>query len=254
MAAKRLMLLPSGWLTVDRSIITYRRGMGTKVDIPVVSALIESDDGYILFDTGLDPDGVRDPEGTWGPKRSVVKSFTREDDIRVHLARIGLRPEHIRYVINSHFHWDHTGANRFFPGATFIVQKTEYRFAFHPDEFVAEVYLKRQFDHSLSYRLVEGSQEVVPGVSILTTYGHTPGHQSLMVTLPGTGTVVLSGDALYSPENLTGPPPGNAWSPPQCIESIRRLATIARHSGGHLFITHDPAFWDDHKPFPHVYD
>jgi len=254
MSVKRLMLLPSGWLTVDRSILTYRRGMGTTVDIPVVVALLDTDDGWVLYDTGLDPEGLNDPEGTWGPKRSVVKSFTRDNDIRLQLGRVGVQPEDIRYVVNSHFHWDHTGANRFFPGATFLVQKAEHRFAYQPDDFVAEVYLRRQFDHPLPYRLMDGSGEVVPGVSVLTTQGHTPGHQSLIVTLPVTGTVVLSGDALYCRENVDGPPPGNAWSPPLCIDSIRRLATIARHTGGQLLITHDPTFWDDHKAFPHVYE
>ena len=254
MAVKRLVLLPSGWLTVDRSILTYRRGMGSYVDIPVVVALVDTDDGYVLFDTGLDPQGLTDPEGTWGPKRKVVKSFTAEDDIRVRLEQVGLRPGDIRYVVNSHFHWDHTGANRFFPDATFIGQKAEYRLAVHPDDFVAEVYLRRQFDHQLSYRLIDGSEEVVPGVSAVTTYGHTPGHQSIAVNLPKTGPVVLSGDALYTRENIEGMPPGNAWSPPQCVEAIRRLANMVRHVGGQLFITHDPTFWDDHKPFPHMYE
>lgn len=254
MAVKRLMLLPGGWLTVDRSILTYRRGMGSRVDIPVVVALIETDDGYVLYDTGLDPAGLKDPEGTWGPKSGVVKSFTHENDVRVQLARVGVRPEDVRHVVNSHFHWDHTGGNRFFPSATFVVQKAEYRFAYHPDDFVAEVYLRRQFDHALPYRLIDGSGEVVPGVSVMTTQGHTPGHQSLVVSLPLSGVVLLAGDALYCRENVEGPPPGNAWNPPQCIESIRRLATIARHTGGQLLITHDPTFWDDHKPFPYVYE
>lgn len=254
MAVKRMYFLDCGVLTVDRSSITYKHGMGEQVDIPVIPVLIDTDDGYVLFDTGLDPDGLSTPEETWGFKRKVVKSFTEENDIRNQLKKIDVNPEDIKYVVNSHFHWDHTGGNRHFNQSTIYVQKSEYRFAYFPDSFASSTYIKHQFDHELNYELIEGDTEVVYGVYITTSSGHTPGHQSLIVHLPNE-CAVLVGDAVYSKENIEKDiAPGNTWSLPYSVESLNKLKHITKRSKGSLYITHDPEFWDDHNSLPYYYE
>jgi N-acyl homoserine lactone hydrolase len=181
--------------------------------------------------------------------------MTAEHDIRNQLAKLGLRPSDIRYVVNSHFHYDHTGGNRFFTESKILVQKAEYRFALYPDSFVSGVYLKHQYDHPLQYELLEGDTEVVDGVHIFTSYGHSPGHQSLVVKLPKSGTAVLVGDAMYCRENYaTNIPPGNAWNMPLMFDSMKKLAHLAKICEGKLYITHDPSFWDEHQPAPFYYE
>ncbi|MBB6453706.1 N-acyl homoserine lactone hydrolase [Salirhabdus euzebyi] len=253
MAVKGMYFLECGTLTVDKSLITYKQGLGEPIDIPVVSVLIETDDGYILFDTGLDPDGLETPEKTWGMKSKVVKSFGKENDIRSQLEKVGVKTDDILYVVNSHFHWDHTGGNRLFEKSTILVQKSEYRFAYYPDSFVSNIYIKHQFDHELNYQLIEGDYEVVDGVYITTSFGHTPGHQSLIVHLPNE-CAVLVGDAVYSKENIEkNIPPGNTWSLPNAVESLNKLLHIAKRNKGKLYITHDPNFWIDYKSVPYCY-
>ncbi|SER82555.1 N-acyl homoserine lactonase family protein [Psychrobacillus sp. OK032] len=253
MAVKGMYFLDGGVLTLDKSLVTYKQGFGESLDIPVVPVLIDTDDGYVLFDTGVDPEGLINPDETWGEKQAAFRHFTEENDIRNQLQKVGVSPKDVKYVVNSHFHWDHTGGNRFFDQSTILIQKSEYRFAYYPDWFVENIYLKHQFDYPLNYKLIEGDYEVVEGVYITTSPGHSPGHQSLVVHLPNQ-CAVLVGDAVYAKENLEkNIPPGNPWSLPRAIESINKLQNIAIRENGHLYITHDPYFWEDYKRAPYFY-
>jgi N-acyl homoserine lactone hydrolase len=74
-----------------------------------------------------------------------------------------------------------------------IVQKAEYRFAFYPDTFAAAAYLKNHSDHPLDYQLIEGDMELIPAVSLVTTYGHTPEQQTMVV-------VFLNPERPFSPQ------------------------------------------------------
>src|SRR5690625_2516369 len=109
---KGMYFLDGGMLTFNKSLMTYRHGFNKFVDIPVVPVLIDTDDGYVLYDTGVDPYGLESIEA-WEDKKDYIKEFKEENDIRVQLKKIGVSPNDIKYVINSHFHWDHTGGNRF---------------------------------------------------------------------------------------------------------------------------------------------
>jgi len=255
MGAKKLFFFDGGYLSVDKSIFVYRTDMGSKIESPVTMALIDSDDGYILYDTGLHPFALEKPDEIWGDRAPVVTSFVKKNDVRNILASLDLRPEDISYVINSHLHWDHSGGNQFFTKSIFVVQKAEYRFALYPDNFLAQAYLKNHFDHPLNYNLIEGDKEIVDGVSVITSYGHTPGHQSLLIELPKTGKVILVGDAIYTAENIEKHvPAGNCWNPVLAMESHFKLKHLADKENARLFLTHDPNFWEHVKKLPAFYE
>jgi len=249
-----------GTLINDQSSLTLRRGMGTRIEVPVTGAFIEMSDGeHILFDTGLLPhDSEQHADGACRPSMKrfsqMIARYNRQDDIRARLAELGRLPQDVKIVINSHFHWDHAGGNRLFPHARFLVQAAEYRFAFQPDSFVARPYERAYFDCNIDYELLHGDQVVKPGVAVLATPGHTPGHQSLMVRLPSGSIMLLTGDAVFCPANLDPDlPPGNAHTTEQAIASIGRLRLLAEFFGGDLVICHDPDFWKKWQPAPHRY-
>jgi len=94
----------------------------------------------------------------------------------------------------------------------------------------------------------------VPGVTALRSDGHTPGHQSLLVQLPQTGPVILAGDSCYWQQSIDEEtPPGVVWDPTRAMHSIKRLKTLARLTGGRIFPSHDPAFWDKAVKAPDAY-
>src|SRR5207302_1992093 len=104
----------------------------------------------------------------------------------------------IAIVVNSHLHFDHAGNNGAFPKATFVVQGDHLAFAKGKPNFPG-VYWDIP---ELSYLPVAGRARVAPGLEVVPTPGHAPGHQSLVVDLAETGRVVLCGDAAFTRLNL----------------------------------------------------
>ncbi|HEX9494610.1 MAG TPA: N-acyl homoserine lactonase family protein [Candidatus Limnocylindria bacterium] len=168
------------------------------IDIPVWSALIRSPEGLIVFDTGLHPVHVERPDATYGPRPTMQITMSADDAIVLRLAALGVRPDDVTIVVNSHLHFDHAGNNRAFPNATFIVQAEHFAYAKGKPSFPA-VYWD---DPALRYMPVGGRAKVAAGVEVVPTPGHAPGHQSLVLDLPETGRIVLCGDAAFTRENL----------------------------------------------------
>jgi len=99
-------------------------------------------------------------------------------------------------VILSHMHWDHVGGCKFFPHATFVMQCAEYRFALWPDSAFSKPNVRDLFVGMSKLDLREGDGEVVSGIWVKASPGHTPGHQSVLVSLPKSGTILLACDAI----------------------------------------------------------
>lgn len=255
MAVQKMYILPGGFLTVDRSVFLTAIDMGKKIKAPVYSVLLLHERGPVLVDTGLNPDGLRDPELAWGPRAKLIQpEMTQADDIRSRLKELGLRVSDIKMVLLTHLHWDHTGGLRFFTHCPIVVQKAEYRFAFHPDSFVAAQYMQNHLSSSLNYHLLEGDQIILPGISVVRTPGHTPGHQSIVVRLASGSSYIFPGDTILLEENLTLKiPSSNTWNSQQTAESIYRLEHLSHLLGAEIIPSHDIARWEQLKKSPEAY-
>ncbi len=206
------------------------------VECPVWSALLRTPEGLILFDTGLHPVHVERPEATFGPNPSLQITMTAEDAIVPRLAALGVKPEDVTVVVNSHLHFDHAGNNRAFPKATFIVQGDQLGYAKGRPNFPG-VYWD---DPALSYMPANGRARVAQGIEVVPTPGHAPGHQSLVVDLNETGRVVLCGDAAFTRLNLErGESPGQ--DPAAATESLALIRSLVNDDHDRAFPTHDAA-------------
>lgn len=255
MPVQKMYLLPCGVLTADRSILLTGIDIGQKIQAPVVAALLMHDEGPILIDTGLNPEGLTDPEAAWGPRARLIQpKLTEADDIRFRLKELGLAVRDVRMVILTHMHWDHTGGLRFFDHCPIVVQRAEHRFAVQPDTFVSAQYMQSHISFPLDFRVLEGDQIVVSGVSVIKTPGHTPGHQSVLIRLNGGDSYIFAGDAVSLRENLKLKIPGsNTWSAHQAADSIYRLDHLSQLLRAPVIPSHDMSAWAEMKRTPGFY-
>ncbi len=250
MAVKGLYALQNGFMGFEKSGLFFGERSAEKVQIPVSCYLVRTGDTTILFDTGLSPRAV---PGLL--RNDPLAKFSEADLLVRRLDGIGLEPGDVDVVVLSHLHYDHAGGAFLFPASEIAVQQDEYAYAHYPAGFFATYYYKKNFDlPEQRWRLLDGDAEIVPGVTVLRSDGHTPGHQSLLVELPESGPVILAGDCRYWQESIDKEiPPGVVWDPTRAMHSIKRLKTIARLMGGRVFPSHDPAFWASAIQAPDAY-
>lgn len=175
---------------------------------------------------------------------------------------LGIDPEDVKYVVQSHLHLDHTGAIGRFPNATHIVQRAEYEYAFTPDWFSAGGYIRKDFDRpGLKWQFLKGDIDDfydLYGDGTLTTIftpGHAPGHQSFMVKLPNTGKMLLTIDAAYTLDHWNEKSlPGFLASTVDTVRSVQKLRTLAAREGAQVVTGHDPDAWPRFKQAPAFYD
>jgi N-acyl homoserine lactone hydrolase len=239
----------TGSIELDRASMISDLAPGQRWTVPVLSFLVDHPRGRLLFDTGVHRQARLDPVGRLGPervKRLTVKSQAG-DDVVAQLARLGVTPDEVRYVANSHLHFDHCGGNEFFPRAIFLVQRPELEAARRPGFVPSYNPSPIDFDHPLDYRMIDGEHDVFGDgtVLLLPTYGHTSGHQSLLVRAGKDAQVVCASDACYTRENMDRDVlPNILWNPSVMRESLAMLRELRDQAGATMFYGHDPAQWE----------
>jgi glyoxylase-like metal-dependent hydrolase (beta-lactamase superfamily II) len=217
--------------------------VGTKVYDPYFMYVVTHPNGNVLFDSGVHPQLGTDPEARLGPAASTFQvRMSPEDHIEARLATIGLAPSDIDLVIQSHLHFDHAGGLQWLTHAPVLVQREELSFAFYPPVYQRLIYVQADFDHELNWQVLEGDHDVFGDgrLILVSTPGHTRGHQSLMVHLDSGKTVILLADATYSlPKMRERALPAIVWSPDAMVSSWERLEALEREHDALLIATHD---------------
>lgn len=235
MASKKVYILDSGSLVIDRSQVLWHIDVGTPVRFPVYSVLVEHPEGLFMFDTGYDLDHVNEVLPFELPEQSD------DQTIPAQLNKCGFHAEQVDYVINSHFHFDHVGGNKYLTNATTLVSKEELRHAKVPEPFEHLGYSDLTFDYpGTKYEQVTGDIEIADGIWLFETPGHTAGHYSMMVEMDGGPSMIFAGDAAYTFENLEREIVGGFHlDPTASVESLRRLKRLAKEHEAQIYPSHE---------------
>jgi len=249
----RVFSMPCGFLEFDSKLFFPNLEKGELFTIPVPSYLITHPKGNVVFDTGVHCQVITDAEGRLGPIAKTFVSRTKPgEEIVSQLTKFDLTPNDIRYVINSHFHFDHAGGNEFFPHSTFLVQKNEMDAARDPELRKKAFFDPKDYDHKLDYRAVDGEYDIFGDgtLVIIPTHGHTPGHQSLRIRAGKGGELVLTGDACYTKINMDQDLlPSIAFDEAEMHRSLGKLRDLRDKQGATIIFGHDPQQW---KEIPHA--
>jgi glyoxylase-like metal-dependent hydrolase (beta-lactamase superfamily II) len=207
-----------------------------------------SSKGWFLWDTGIADAVAAMPNGLV-PADPKAVTWRRPKTLAAQLEQLGLKPDDVKAMAVSHTHPDHTGNVELFPQATLYVQKAEYDWPGANNE--------PRFKPSHPVEQLTGDKDVFGdgSVTILSTPGHTPGHQSLLVKLPKTGAVILSGDVVHFKDNWDNRRvPGMNVNKDQSAASMQKIADTLAREKAQLWINHDKAQRDSQKMSPEFYD
>ena len=212
------------------------------------SYLVQMSDGrHVLIDTGL-------PQG-WDTS-DRMPTIVIDHDIVSALAGLGLQPDDIDILITTHFDPDHVGMNDAFSAAEIVAQRAGYEEA-RAGQPRAAITRDHWDAPNLRYRLVEGDTELLPGLTLISTPGHAPGHQSVLVRLPNAGAVLLAIDAVaqasaFRPDRESAPMDLDAA---EAIRSTIKLLDLVEQEQAALVVHgHDGAQWAALKTAPAFYD
>jgi glyoxylase-like metal-dependent hydrolase (beta-lactamase superfamily II) len=239
-------LLPCGRLRMRKSIFLPAAERSETIEIPVSSALLRHRQANVLFDTGCHPAVPDNPEARWGGlAKLMVPIMQPGEHVLTGLAGLGLQPDDIDVVINSHLHPDHCGCNAFFRKATFICHADELAAARAPGS-EASGYLAAGWDQAMPTDAITGQRDVFGDgrIVLLPLPGHTPGSIGALAQLDRSATFLLAGDTVSLRETLdTGIMPRNTWNADMLSRSLDEVRRIEA-SGATILCSHDAQQWD----------
>jgi len=217
-----------------------------RIPLALRCLLIEHDDGLVLIDTGIGNKDDAKFRDIYGVENAGQGGRTQLEDA---LRALGHGPEDVRWVINTHLHFDHCGGDMWhdpsgkiglaFPKARYVVQRRELDFAQHTNERTAGSYLSANFT-GIDFTLLDGESEPLPGIRCLPTPGHVPFHTSILIESGGERACFLA-DLVPTSAHLPLPwIMGYDLEPLVTLESRRRLYQRAEGEGWLLVFEHDP--------------
>jgi glyoxylase-like metal-dependent hydrolase (beta-lactamase superfamily II) len=227
-----------------------------RIPLAMRCVLVEHSDGLVLIDTGLGNKEDAKFLDVYGVENEGLEGATQLEDA---LASAGFLPRDVKWVINTHLHFDHAGGNTTmdpdlendprrhirptFPGAKYLVQRGELEFARHTNERTRASYLPHNFEPIAAadrWQLIEGDREILPGISVRLTPGHVPYHQAILIQDAGE-TAVFVGDLFPTTAHLPLPwIMGYDLEPLRTLESKRALLSDATRGQWRLVFEHDP--------------
>ncbi len=259
--AEKLYRLDCGHsLANDESVWTPGENVGRHIEFSSTCWLIKHGSEWLLWDTGVPEATLNDPRG-WSTLPKLIV-YHLDKSLTDQLAENGLKPGDIDRVAISHTHGDHIGNMALFPDSTVVLQRAEYTWIHSPNGPNDNVNQLMALARTLlgtpkNLRLIDGDTDVFGdgSVTLVSTPGHTPGHQSLLVHLRNSGFIILSGDVVHLQENFEKDiVPSLNTSKAESIASMKRVRQLMATYKATLFINHDKSQTDKLRLIPAFYD
>jgi glyoxylase-like metal-dependent hydrolase (beta-lactamase superfamily II) len=259
--AQRLYRLDCGHsLANDESVWTPGENVGRDIEFSSTCWLIKHGSEWLLWDTGVPEAALNDPQG-WSTLPKLIV-YHLDKSVTAQLAEIGLKPGDIGSVAISHTHGDHIGNVGLFADSTIVMQQAEYSWIHSPDGPNDNVNQLMALARKLlgapkKLQLIDRDTDVFGdgSVTLVSTPGHTPGHQSLLVHLKSSGFIILSGDVVHLEENFEkNIVPSLNTSKAESIASMARVRQLMATYKARLFINHDKSETDKLRLLPAFYD
>lgn len=218
------------------------------VEVPVPFFLLRHPQGDVIVDGGNPLAVTRDPRAHWGGLADIFEvHMTEAQHCAAQLAGLGVDPQDVRYVVQTHLHIDHTGALGHFPDAEVVVHERELEAARAAESPEASGYVRADYDRpELRWRTWTGELDLFGDgtVRLIETPGHSAGHSSLLLSLEQAGPMLLTADASDNRDQWEGRAhPRSLHSRERANESMRRLHALAEETEALVVFGHDPENW-----------
>ncbi|MFN0263725.1 N-acyl homoserine lactonase family protein [Tepidamorphus sp. 3E244] len=247
--------LDGGRLRMRRKIFVPGAEKDESIELPVISTLFRHGRGNVLFDTGCHPSVNTDAEARWGGMAKFMTPIAPPKQDVIHaLDEVGLKPEDIDIVINSHLHPDHCGCNEFFTRAQFFCHADEV-VAANADGAQKMGYMKAEWEHPMRLDTIHDSLDVMGDGRLVTVNlpGHTPGQIGLHAELERDGTFFIVSDAVALERNLDNDEaPLNAWNADRLLGTYETIRA-RRDKGATIICGHDDEQWQRLQTGQHAY-
>lgn len=259
--ADRLYRLDCGHsLANDESVWTPGENVGRSIQFSSTCWLMKHGNEWLVWDTGVPESALNNPRG-WSTIPSLIV-YHLDKTLTAQLAEIGLKPSDITRVAISHTHGDHIGNMGLFSNATVLMQRAEHDWINSPngpnDNVNQLMALARKLLGSpKNLQLLDGDTDVFGdgSVTLISTPGHTPGHQSLLVHLKNSGFIILSGDVAHSEENFDKDiVPSLNTNKAASIASMERVKKLIGTYKAAFFINHYKKQTETLRLLPAFYD
>jgi len=263
----KVTILPTGtmhadltWLLINPANMASRTQPVKQKDwvaVPTHVVYIEHPNGQkLLWDSGV----PRDWETRWAPSGLgeffPVDAATEDMWLDSRLKQLNLEPGDIDYLLLSHLHLDHAANAQMWAntGTKIIVDEEEKKGAFSFDGHNLGAHIKSDYD-GLTLDTINSDTEILPGITLLRTPGHTWGTMSLQVDLADSGTFVFASDSLYLKESY-GPPAiaaGIVYDTVAWFRSVEKIRAIEERTNATIVFGHSAGQIEELKTGPGNY-
>ncbi len=252
----KMHILSGGRVRMKKSVYVPEAERQETIELPVSCYLLRHPQGNVLFDTGCHPSTATDAESRWGLlARVMVPLSGPQDNVIDQLRLVGLDPDDIDVVVNSHFHSDHCGCNEFFKRATIICHARELEVA-SSDRAEMKGYLSVDWKQDRPVETIDGQKDLFNDgrIVLLPMPGHTAGMTGALVSLETSGSFYLASDSAPLQSNLDQDVnPRNTSIPEDNAKSMAEIRRI-QAGGATVLFGHDDAQWQTLRHGQEHYD